>query len=252
MTQKPLTHLNLTGLLLGLVVFVGCHEGRHHSPTAPPHTIVGSGRVVSESRPISGVNGLKLIGIGQVDLVQSGSEALVVEAEDNLLPFLSTEVVGGILVIAQDPTVSLQPTRRIVFHVDVQYLGRAELVGTGDITCRALSTDRLDLVAVGVGNIDFSNLSIDSLDVSMTGVGQTRLSGTTRTQHVVITGVGAYEAKQLDSASARVELVSVGSATVRVRDRLDAIVAGPGCLYYVGDPVVEASVTGPGCIKQIN
>lgn len=241
-------------ILIACVTLLACREGHYHghSPTAPPDVIVGSGNVVRQTRPISGVSGVKLIGVGNVEIEQRGYESLIVEAEDNLLEFLTTEVIGGTLVISQDPTVSMQTTKRIVFYVGVIDLAQAELVGAGNIECPALAGNRLELATVGVGNLSFSNLSLDELDVSVSGVGNTFVSGTARKQHVVVTGVGSYEARELDTSEAHMELMSVGSATVRVRERLVAYVAGTGCLYYLGNPVVETSSVGNGCIRRID
>ncbi len=251
--RKQIT-ASLGYILIACFTILACREGHHrgHSPTAPPDVIIGSGNVVRQTRPISGVDGVKLIGVGNVELEQSGSESLIVEAEDNLLEYLTTEIVGGTLVISQDPNVSIQATRRIVFHVGVPTLNNAELLGAGSIKCSNLTGDRLELASVGVGSLDFSNLSLDELDVSVSGVGASRISGTARKQHVVITGVGSYEARDLDTSEAHVELMSVGSATVRVRERLVAYVAGTGCLYYLGNPVLETSSIGNGCIRRID
>ena len=239
--------------IIASMLLPGCWEhGHHHSPTAPPDVIVGSGRIVPQQRPISGVHGLRLIGVGDVDIRQGSSENLVVEAEDNLLEFLTTEVIGGVLVISQDPDVSIQATRRIIYHLDITTLERTEVVGTGNLTCHALQGNRLEIDTIGVGRVDFFNLSLDELQIDLAGVGNIRMSGATRNQRVNITGVGAYEARELDSSSAWINLLSVGSATVRVRDRLAANVIGTGCIYYVGNPTIETSSTGNPCIRKID
>jgi len=254
--MKKTLSLSLASLAFtASLILTGCWEHGHHhpdSPTAPPDVIVGSGRIVREDRPISGVYGVRLVGVGNVDIRQSSTEKLVVEAEDNLIEFLTTEVIGGVLVISQDPDVSIQPTRRIAFYLDVISLERADVVGAGNLTCEALRGSRLAITALGVGRLSFLNLSLDELEIDQGGVGTILTSGEVRNQRVNLTGVGVYKAEALDSSAAWINLLSVGSATVRVRDQLFANVVGTGCVYYIGNPTVETSATGDACIRRID
>jgi len=46
-------------------------------------------------------------------------------------------------------------------------------------------------------------------------------------------------------------LSSVGSATVNVKDHLNATVSSLGSVYYVGSPEVDYRITSMGKIKKI-
>jgi hypothetical protein len=67
-------------------------------------TIEGSGNVESESRDVSGFDEVDLRGVGNLSIRQTGSESLSVEAEDNVLPKITTEVVNGRLILSPSPT----------------------------------------------------------------------------------------------------------------------------------------------------
>ena len=60
----------------------------------------GSGDVVEEVREVSGFTGVALLeGIGELTIKGGETESLRIEAEDNLMPYLETEVRKGTLEI---------------------------------------------------------------------------------------------------------------------------------------------------------
>ena len=64
--------------------------------------IQGSGKVVSESRQVSGFEKLDLALDGEVILTQGEAEMLTIEAQENLLRYIVTEVRGGTLWIGYE------------------------------------------------------------------------------------------------------------------------------------------------------
>jgi hypothetical protein len=57
--------------------------------------MTGSGNVITESRDVAGFNEIALGGIGTGIVTQGDEEALTIEAEDNLLPPIGSEVREG-------------------------------------------------------------------------------------------------------------------------------------------------------------
>ena len=61
-------------------------------------------------------------------------------------------------------------------------------------------------------------------------------------------GIGGYIGPK-DSVDVLVE--GIGSATVRVSERLVARIESSGSVYYIGNPEVEATINGTGSVEQI-
>jgi hypothetical protein len=76
-----------------------------------------SGTVETENRTISSFSAVTIMSIGQLLISQGSSEALTVEAEDNLLPLFRTEVRNGTLVIDTQPNTSFQTTKPIIYRL---------------------------------------------------------------------------------------------------------------------------------------
>src|SRR4030095_14010684 len=62
-------------------------------------TVKGSGIARQESRQVHDFSEMSLSGSGEVFIEQTGKESLTIEADDNLLPYLETEVQGGALTL---------------------------------------------------------------------------------------------------------------------------------------------------------
>jgi uncharacterized protein YaiE (UPF0345 family) len=162
---------------------------------------------------------------------QTGREALTITAEDNILPFLTSDVRNGSLILGTAPDVSLHPTRQIVYRLEVQDLCGIVVSGAGDIEAVGIDTPELHVVISGAANVV--------------------VQGVADWQDLVISGAGHYMAQELFSLIATVTVSGSGSALVRVSDRLEATVSGSGLVEYIGSPRVDAEVSGTGAVRRI-
>jgi hypothetical protein len=210
----------------------------------------GSGDMESEEREVADFNGIYFSGMGNLIIKQGDDESLVIEAEDNILPLIKTEVRGGELHIGFKRGFSIAPTSKIKIYVTMRDLEHIELSGVGDIDCDELETKKLKFDISGSGNIDF-NVEADSIDTVVSGLGNIKLSGGTVTQRVEINGSGKYDAEDLESENCGVKVSGLGSATVNVSGELVIEINGAGNVYYKGAPVITQDISGLGRIKSL-
>jgi hypothetical protein len=132
----------------------------------------GSGNVVEETRPVSGVRGVDLATIGNVIIEIGEKESLRIEAEDNLMKFFEIEMRGDTLKITTNPsTVNLQPTKPVYFFLTVKEFERAIISGSGDIQIPNLESGQFDVSIGGSGDISMGELEADRLDIDIGGSG---------------------------------------------------------------------------------
>src|SRR5687767_96183 len=55
-------------------------------------SVNGSGKITTEPRTVSGFSTISLSGSGRLIVEQTGTESLTVTTDDNLLPYIKTEV----------------------------------------------------------------------------------------------------------------------------------------------------------------
>lgn len=211
---------------------------------------VGSGNVVSERRDVGDFEEVTLSGVGHVHITQTGTESLTIEAEDNILPLLTSEVHGRTLKLGTEPGSHFSPTKPIRFTLTVKDLSAVRISGAGDLEIPALGTPSLRLEISGAGNITVTGLAAERVDVSLSGAGNATCAGEVRSEEIRISGAGSYHAEDLASTTARASISGAGSAHLRVSERLDAHVSGVGSVTYRGQPSVQKSVSGVGRVTQ--
>jgi hypothetical protein len=217
----------------------------------PGDTVFGSGVLTTEIRTARDVQGVSLTTVGTVFIEQGSDERIRIEGEDNIVRNVHTRMRGGLLEIETQPGVSLRPTRPLRIFLTVRDLRSVTVTGGGTIVADYLVLDELTTTLNGSGEIHLNELDSFFLDVRISGSGAVRASGIADEQDVLIDGSGEYAARFLDSFDARVHVRSSGTATVRVRDRLWAVMAGSGAIRYYGNPAVQRTVTGTGTIARI-
>jgi hypothetical protein len=191
----------------------------------------GSGNVVSESRTVSGFTKIDLSGAGDVIIEQNGTEALTIEAEDNLIPKLTSEVVNGTLRLGEKSNLTIHLTKPVTYRVSMKDVSGLMISGSGTVTA--------------------STITAPSLAVDLSGSGKITVGGTVDQQDLVISGSGEYQAKDLQTKNASVEISGSGNATVTVNDKLDAQISGSGQLTYYGNPPqVTQEVSGSGRVTK--
>jgi hypothetical protein len=188
----------------------------------------GSGNVITESRDVSGFNQIAVLGSGNVVVDVNGSESLTVEAEDNIMPLLKTEVRNGRLELSVESSIS--PT------VEVKY------------TITAATLDGLSIS--GSGNVAATGIDAEAFDVEIRGSGKVEPVGTAETLTLGISGSGRYAGEGLIASVGTVRVSGSGDAVVHVTDDLDAEVAGSGSVKYIGEPSLTTSISGSGDISQ--
>jgi hypothetical protein len=188
----------------------------------------GSGNVITESRDVSGFSEIALAGSGKVRVDVNGTESLIIEAEDNIMPLLTSEVHDGRLELGAESSIS--PTTDIIYTVGAIALEGVAISGSGEVTAALVAAD--------------------SFDVDISGSGRVEPTGTTDALVVEISGSGRYLGENLEASVGTVRVSGSGEAVVNVSDDLDVDVSGSGDVQYIGDPTVTESISGSGDISR--
>ena len=228
-------------LIIGMFLMTACGV----------RTIQGSGNVITERRDVSGFDSVSIIGIGQVIITQGDEESLTIEADDNLMEYITSEVRGSTLELGFTDNVSIDPTAQIVFRVNAKNLKALKTTGTSSMEMKKLNTDRLEISKSGTGGITIDELTATDLVVSAEGTGKIKLVGTVVTQEIEMVGSGDYEAPDLESQTATVSVNGTGNAIIWVLDSLDVVMSGASGVSYYGSPNLTENITGVGSLTSL-
>lgn len=190
---------------------------------------VGSGEVTTETREVSGFTRIRFTGVGVLNITQAGTESLTVSADDKLLPMIVTRVRDGVLELGMERNTMATPRSHITFTLTIKTLEGIDLSGAASIHASDIHTETLD--------IDFS------------GAGKMEITGSAQRQTVLVSGAGAYEAKDFKTAVTDARITGAGYAHVYASETLNAKVSGVGKITYYGPARVYPKVSGIGSIK---
>ncbi|WP_414468466.1 head GIN domain-containing protein [Methanobacterium sp. ACI-7] len=227
-------------LIFALVAVSGCIN----------QNSMGSGKVINESRDVSNFNQIDINGVGELIITQGDKESLIIETDDNIMPYIKTIVNANKLAIDFNNSMPL-PTQSIKFYVTVKDINSITTSGSGKISSNNLKANDLTINIKGSGESNLSNLNAQTLKIIISGASRFIVSGTVNDQNIDISGAGEYNANSLTSKTATISINGAGRSTIKVSDTLNAKINGGGEILYIGNPQVNQQINGAGNIKQI-
>jgi hypothetical protein len=213
-------------------------------------TVEGSGVAAEEVRSVGEFSAVSFAIPGTLRIEQADRHSLRIEADDNLIDHIVTEISDGSLRIRTERTrlVSQQPIR--VF-VTAPTLTSIESAGSGSVEAPNLRVGDLAVSLAGSGDTRLPGLEAEELRIQLAGSGTVEVSGNARRQVLSLAGSGGVEASGLETETVSANVAGSGSAFVQVRDRLTANLVGSGSVRYVGDPQVESNTIGSGRVVRV-
>ena len=193
------------------------------------NNIQGSGNIISESRELNNFTSIILLGSIDVNIKTSESNNCVVVADDNLIPYIKTEVVNNKLNISLNESYSSE--EKLVVNIKTPNYDEVSLSGSGNINI-----------------LDFKN---NNLSLNISGSGNITGNGEVETLVVKINGSGNLMSKEIKSKSATITINGSGDAEVFASDSISAKINGSGNIEYFGNPeIVDSIINGSGDIKS--
>jgi hypothetical protein len=204
------------------VAFSGCHFGRG---------IAGSGNRKTEKRELKSFNAIDSSGAYEINVTCQKPASLEIEADDNILPLIKTEVRDGILFVTDDKD----------YHSSKSSALR--------ITLPELNS----LSSSGASEIKIADANSGDLKLASSGADSLIAAGKAKSVTISSTGAGKVDTSKLTAEKAKVEISGAANVDVYASDQLDVTVSGVGNVSYSGNPkVVNKNVSGVGSVNPKN
>ena len=212
--------------------------------------IQGEGELMTEKRDISGFNRINLDLSARVILSQDSNFSLMIEAQQNILDNLRTDVKGGELEIDFDE-ICLMSHEPITIFISMPEIKGLEVNSSGMIISkRPIKTDKIYFEVDGSGDIRVE-LKAEKVSAEIDGSGEIELAGACKSLKVEIDGSGDFYGLDLKSSDVEVSISGSGNCTVFALDELHAYINGSGDIRYKGDPDINTNISGSGSINKI-
>jgi hypothetical protein len=241
-TTRFFSKLMFASLFLGMSsLFASCHMIAGTS---------GDGNVLKETRKVASFDGIEVSGAFDIILKQGPAEEVVVESDANLLPIISTEVVGGTLRIDTKKPVHHVTVMKV--YVTVKDLKRIDVSGAVDINSDGrITVPELSIESSGASDSKLE-IVVQKLRLDCSGASKMKFSGSATDVVMDLSGASDIFGFDLLAENYDIDISGAGNAQVNVSKKIHAEISGAGSVKYRGSPTeIDQSVSGAGSIKKV-
>ena len=212
--------------------------------------IIGSGKVISEERQASSISSISIGSSMNLFIEQTGSESVRIEADDNIIPYVSTQKIGGELKI-QLKSVSFGSIHPINCYVTVKDLSKIKVSSSATVKCDDLKTENLSIEMASSSKGDLT-VYVTKLDLNIGSSADLTLSGETVSQDIKLGSSGRLEAYNLVSKDCKIVAQSSGYANINVSEKLNAQISSSAHVNYKGDPEINSKISSSGSLNKVS
>jgi hypothetical protein len=217
----------LFGTIVTVLVISGCIKNDN---AIDSNQIVGSGRLVSESRSVGTFTGIQVTSSAKVFITQDTVESLRIESDENIIGLVMTTVNSNMLVVSLREGSYSNVTVNV--YASMKFIKLLESIGAATFS-------------------SMNSIQTDSLTCRITGAGTYTFTGKANYENIEITGSGNIHNSNLISSFCSVDISGAGNVEVQVTQQLNATIAGTGTIIYTGNPaVIQKNISGTGIIRS--
>lgn len=211
----------------GCMTFTGA-DGTIRTLTGLRAPVWGSGQITSEERPVADFVKIEA-SQGIVATVEKGSQPYVlVEADDNILPMVVTEVSNKTLNI----------------HI------RGSIRSKNPIQVRVVARDIESLEASSGAKIKATGVWGNRLTAKASSAGSIEAEGQVDRLNLKLSSAADFHGPKLQSRAAKVNISSAASAVINASDEIDGSTSSAGTLEYYGSPkALNVKTSSAGTFK---
>jgi len=224
--------------LVALILFSSCDGGINF--------VKGSGNVVIDTRNITQeFAGVAVSGGIEVVVVQSDATSVVVEADDNLINHISTNVIDGVLIISSDYTsFSSNATMKVTVRMP-NIIKLTASRGSDLNTLGVIKSDKMDIKAESGSDIQIA-IESDYIDAKSSGGSDIEISGIALSLDISTSGGSDIDAKKLMVNDVKAKASGGSSIEIQPILTLDAKSTGGSSIDYIGKPKKILKFEGSG------
>jgi hypothetical protein len=213
-----------------------------------------SGTVIRQDRPVMPFDSIDLGDNVDLVLTRDSVSKISVEAGQNIISGITTNIVSGQLVIRNTNKCNWMRSyqKPLTVYVSLDHLWKIYYSSAGNIsTTNTISLDSIKVeVWGGCGTIDMDLNCMQGYFALNQGTADYNLHGRCDIAGIYISGMGLFQAKNLATRYCTVENIGTNDCYVNVSVTLNAIIENIGSIYYTGNPAqVNTKISGSGVVE---
>ena len=209
--------------------------------------IRGNGNTTTVTRSTSHFDEVSVGGSFDVLLVDGPEGKITIEGEENIIPFIITEVRNGTLKIKFKDNTNISTSKRLTVTVPFEKIDGISLGGSGNVKSeKTIKAENISFSIGGSGNI-VTEVDAETVKTAIGGSGDIKLTGKSNYLKSSIAGSGSIKAYGLQTNEVKANIAGSGSIRTTVKNKIKATVVGSGSIYYKGKPkYIDVNSIGSG------
>lgn len=237
MIMKKISQLLVLSIVMAGLPFLSTAQKGNEDP------VKGNGKVITQDRTVTSYKAIKVDAGIDVELTQGSELSLKIEADENIIPIIRTEVIDGVLNIY--PEKSMRNAKLIKVHLTFTNIDAITANGGCDITSNGkLNFSKLETLLNGGCDI-ILDLSVDNLICNHNGGCDAIFTGEAAKAEYTVTGGSDVIATKLTTGDCAIIATGGSDVDVNVSGLLSISASGASDVSYMGSPSsVSKSASG--------
>lgn len=212
--------------------------------------VTGDGQLVTQQRTVGRFDQLSVDYAVTVRITEGDPALVELEAEGNVLPYLTVDTKGGQLLIGLSRRASFKEIKKVTVTIHNPRLNRISARTACGITSDLPIEGEELLLTLNEACSLTAPLRLRRLEVNLEAASSVTLQGETTEATLRVEGAGKVSAEKLIIGQAEVSLDGASRARLHVTGTLTAEADGVSKLTYSGNPtVLSKKTTGLSTIK---
>lgn len=212
----------------------------------------GSGNIERQGRALQEFHSVNVGGSFEVVIRKGNNYKVTIEADDNILEDIETNVSGGRLKIEYRDGVNIR-NADVKVYVETPELTAVTASASAEVKVEGvLNSDKtLEFHASSSASIE-AEIDAPAAEADASSSGTITLKGRTKDLDTQASSAGQIEAGELLSESTKAQASSGGSISVHASLKLNGQASSGGSINYRGEPTVSRQESSGGSISKMN
>ncbi len=211
----------------------------------------GNGKVVTEERQVSG-DFTEVRGSAGLDvyLTQGDENKIVVEADENLLQYIETNIEGAMLHLTTSENLGRSRAKKV--YVTFKELNNIEASSGAEVVGNSvIKNQKLSLKSSSGAELKVEIFAQDVVASTSSGA-ELEITGKAASLQADASSGSELDAKELMVINCNAEASSGAEVTVNVKEKLETNVSSGGDINYYGNPVsVNSNKSHSGSVHKM-
>jgi len=209
----------------------------------------GSGNIITQDRQTDPFKGIAAGGAFEVEITNGSSNRVTVECDDNLMPYIKTKVVNGVLKISTSEMGGFNDAHMKIFVTapEINFID-ASGAATFKVSNGLKSDGKINLESSGAASI---KAAVDAPQIFVEASGASTIELRGRTRQYTAKASGSADLKTTDLQSETTEVTASGASSAHVHSSvsLKATASGAANIHYRGAGTLQKKTSGAADIN---